>query len=83
MVRLMLVLSPAMCVMAAVALSTLLTTFLKDVKHRPRKAGGTPTRLYSSAAVLLGLVFLLGCYVIHCTWVSVTSPTWSGKWNTA
>jgi len=62
MVRLMLVLAPAMCVMSAVAVSRLFKTYFRDVQRKNDKSQG--------ALILVGVIFLLFFYVIHCTWVT-------------
>ena len=82
MVRLMLTLTPVVCVCAGIAVSTLLDNYLDQStavvedeasdksKKSPSAAG---TRIWTSDAkysVILPVFFVLGQFVWHCTWVT-------------
>jgi dolichyl-diphosphooligosaccharide--protein glycosyltransferase len=70
MVRLMLVLAPAACVLAAIGVSQTLKTYMKAIKKKQRrkKQDGVPIEV--SIVMIMGITFLLLFYVIHCTWVT-------------
>lgn len=85
MVRLMLTLTPIVCVSAAVALSKLFDVYLNVVdiftestsepeKSTKNKNKGFPfLALLSKAIVLLSFTFYLFYFVLHCTWVTSTA----------
>ena len=78
MVRLMLVLAPVMCIVSAIGVSSLLTSFSKNSEPDESKTKGKVKSqewtLFSkqdtskSAFLLLGLMLLT--YSYHCTWVT-------------
>lgn len=78
MVRLMLVLAPAACVLGAIGISQTLKTFVGVIKQRakeskkPQRKGaessGIPTEV--AAVMIIGIAFLLVFYTIHCIWVT-------------
>lgn len=88
MVRLMLTLTPIVCVAAAIALSTLFDVYLNVVDLFTEKVDETETSstnkkvksekfpflaLLSKAIVLLSFAFYLFYFVLHCTWVTSTA----------
>ncbi|KAG8251682.1 Dolichyl-diphosphooligosaccharide--protein glycosyltransferase subunit stt3a [Homalodisca vitripennis] len=77
MVRLMLVLAPVMCILSGVAVSSMLTTYMKQVdpsKSVDKKAKKMESNFVMKseiATVFVGLMtFLLISYTFHCTWVT-------------
>ncbi|ODV77283.1 glycosyltransferase family 66 protein [Suhomyces tanzawaensis NRRL Y-17324] len=80
MVRLMLTLTPIICVSAAIALSKLLDVYLNIVdifkqevsdKSKKIKSQTLPIfQLLSKLIVLLSFAFYLFYFVLHCTWVT-------------
>jgi len=75
MVRLMLVVAPIACVMAAIATSRSLRTYMKFVKPPPlriAKKGSLdfPVQKEIGYVLVLGVTVLLMLYVFHCTWVT-------------
>jgi len=84
MVRLMLTLTPIICVAAAIALSKLFDVYLNIVdivtesstaesseKKKSKKSKGLPIlALLSKLIVLLTFAFYLFYFVLHCTWVT-------------
>jgi dolichyl-diphosphooligosaccharide--protein glycosyltransferase len=77
MVRLMLVLAPAACLMAAVALSEVLNTYMgqltpsanaKSNKHALRDT--LPIQREVAIMMTVGITIMLFLYVKHCTWVT-------------
>eukprot|EP00455_Lapot_gusevi_P056748 TRINITY_DN950_c0_g1_i3.p1 TRINITY_DN950_c0_g1~~TRINITY_DN950_c0_g1_i3.p1 ORF type:complete len:330 (+),score=137.26 TRINITY_DN950_c0_g1_i3:90-1079(+) len=81
MVRLMLVLAPVACVLSAIACTEQLTAFITDKASeqsaKPTKSARKgpvveehPYRKHFAIAVVLGTAFMLGCFVIHCSWVT-------------
>ena len=80
MVRLMLVLAPVMCILSGIAVSGLLTSFMKnlDILNLRKKKKGDPSyplKNEVAAGTVLFLSLLLVSYTFHCTWVSL-SPTY-------
>merc|ERR1711976_905160 len=76
MVRLMLVLAPVMCILSGIAVSSILTTFMRnlDISRKDKKTRKTDTNYpikneVATAVVLMMSVFLL-TYTFHCTWVT-------------
>lgn len=77
MVRLMLVLAPVMCILSGIAVSAMLTTYMKQVdpnKNVDKKAKKLESNFVMKseiATVFIGLMtFLLITYTFHCTWVT-------------
>lgn len=77
MVRLMLVLAPVMCILSGIAVSAMLTTYMKQVdpsKNIDKKAKKLESNFVMKseiATVFIGLMtFLLITYTFHCTWVT-------------
>jgi len=76
MVRLMLVLAPVMCILSGIAVSGILTTFMKNLdlmNSRKRKKADTsyPLKNEVSLFVIIMMTFFLITYTFHCTWVGV------------
>ncbi|EFA77669.1 oligosaccharyl transferase [Heterostelium album PN500] len=72
MVRLMLVLAPVACVLAAVAISSTLQTYTRKLKE-PTPTGNANANDNSkeSSYVMIGVItVLLVLYAFHCTWVT-------------
>merc|ERR1711976_250551 len=76
MVRLMLVLAPVMCILSGIAVSSILTTFMrnldvsrKDKKSRKADANYPVKNEVATGVVLMMSIFLL-TYTFHCTWVT-------------
>jgi dolichyl-diphosphooligosaccharide---protein glycosyltransferase len=81
MVRLMLVLAPVMCILSGIAVSHLLSKYIKNVdtsatknfdakkaKKYEQQSGGVPSEI---AIGFVGVMtFLLITYTFHCTWVT-------------
>lgn len=79
MVRLMLVLAPIMCILSGIAVSHLLTKFIKNaepkhaVEHhkKSRKLENTYVLKNEIATAFVGVIcVLLISYTFHCTWVT-------------
>ncbi|XP_058950571.1 dolichyl-diphosphooligosaccharide--protein glycosyltransferase subunit STT3A [Pocillopora verrucosa] len=77
MVRLMLVLAPVACILSGISVSTILTTYMKnlDVSRRDRKTAKKTDPTYpiknEVATAMVGLMsLLLITYTFHCTWVT-------------
>lgn len=78
MVRLMLVLAPVMCILSGIAVSHLLTKFMKNVdgknvnEHRRNKKleSNLVLRNEISATFVTIVCALLVSYTFHCTWVT-------------
>jgi len=76
MVRLMLVLAPVMCILSGIAVSSTLTSYMKnlDVSHKekkPKKADSTyPLKNEVATGVILLVTLFLITYTFHCTWVT-------------
>jgi len=78
MVRLMLVLAPVACILSGISVSTILTTYMKNLDVPGRRTTKTTKKSDPSypiknevASVMVGLmtVFLV-TYTFHCTWVT-------------
>lgn len=77
MVRLMLVLAPVMCILSGIAVSSMLSTYMRQVDPE-RSAEKKKSKLESNfvmkseiATVFVALMtFLLMTYTFHCTWVT-------------
>jgi len=85
MVRLMLVLAPVMCILAGIAVSTTLHTYMKNIefssskegakdakstKRPSKKAGDYPLKSEVATAVVLMITGFLITYTFHCNWVT-------------
>ncbi|KAI3382969.1 hypothetical protein SNEBB_003131 [Seison nebaliae] len=74
MVRLMLVLSPVMCLLGALGISYVLKIFMKNIHQEREKPQCGPSsyayRLEFSWAVVLCITFYFFNYVNHCSWVT-------------
>jgi dolichyl-diphosphooligosaccharide--protein glycosyltransferase len=75
MVRLMLVLAPISCVLAAIGTSHALRTYMKFVKPRPSKVDKKSFVEFNSQKeigylLVTGVAILLVFFVHHCTWVT-------------
>ncbi|XP_044741435.1 dolichyl-diphosphooligosaccharide--protein glycosyltransferase subunit STT3A [Chrysoperla carnea] len=79
MVRLMLVLAPVMCILSGIAVSSLLQTYMREVRevqHKPtekrnKRVENNYVMKNEVATVFVGLMcFLLVTYTFHCTWVT-------------
>nr|CAD7413845.1 unnamed protein product [Timema poppensis] len=77
MVRLMLVLAPVMCILSGIAVSAMLSTYMKQVD--PPKTVDKKAKKFESnyvmkseiATLFVGVMcFLLVSYTFHCTWVT-------------
>ncbi len=74
MVRLMLVLAPVMCILSGIAVSGLLSSFMKnlDIVSRKKKKGDPsyPLKNEVAGSIIIAITLLLISYTFHCTWVS-------------
>ncbi|XP_026683685.1 dolichyl-diphosphooligosaccharide--protein glycosyltransferase subunit STT3A [Diaphorina citri] len=85
MVRLMLVLAPVMCILSGIAVSTLLSTYMRELHVTSAVANGKPEyhkkqhkrvennfvfRSEIATFFVVIMTFMLGMYTIHCTWVT-------------
>lgn len=79
MVRLMLVLAPVMCILSGIAVSHLLSKFMKNIETKPPAEHHKKAKKLESNYVLkneistafVGVIFLLLIsYTFHCTWVT-------------
>ncbi|CAG9863207.1 unnamed protein product [Phyllotreta striolata] len=78
MVRLMLVLSPIMCILSGITVSHLLMKFMKDIdttkqqEHKKYKKSDANASFQSevSTAFVAVVTILLISYTFHCTWVT-------------
>lgn len=78
MVRLMLVLAPIMCILAGIAVSHLLTKFIKEAETKPpenlKKRGKVDGMTYfkqqMSTIFITTLCTMMITYTFHCTWVT-------------
>ena len=75
MVRLMLVLAPVMCILSGIAVSHILSIFMRnldifDTKARKKKSDNYPVKNEVAGFVILMMTFFLVAYTFHCTWVS-------------
>lgn len=77
MVRLMLVLAPVMCILSGIAVSAMLTIYMRQVD--PSKTADKKSKKFDShftmkseiATAFVGMItFLLISYTFHCTWVT-------------
>lgn len=72
MVRLMLVLAPIACVMAAIGISSTLETYMRFIKPRrgKKKEQLYPIQQEISLLLIGGVSLLLVFYTFHCSWVT-------------
>lgn len=73
MVRLMLVLAPIACVVAAIAVSTTLKTYMRFLKKSRSSRLSRPDyegQEQISYVVVTGVTLMLMFYILHCTWVT-------------
>lgn len=77
MVRLMLVLAPVACILSGISVSTVLTTYMKnlDISRRERKTSKKTDPTYPiknevATAMVALMSLLLITYTFHCTWVT-------------
>ncbi|XP_033640123.1 dolichyl-diphosphooligosaccharide--protein glycosyltransferase subunit STT3A [Asterias rubens] len=77
MVRLMLVLAPVMCILSGIGISSILTTYVKnldinksDKKSKKAEASNYPIKNEVATAVVLMMTMFLITYTFHCTWVT-------------
>uniref|UniRef100_A0A0N5AKN6 Dolichyl-diphosphooligosaccharide--protein glycosyltransferase subunit STT3A n=1 Tax=Syphacia muris TaxID=451379 RepID=A0A0N5AKN6_9BILA len=79
MVRLMLVLAPVMCILAGIAISSILSTYMKNLdsvgahrlKHdKKEREKNYPYKNEVATAVVSLVTIALFLYVFHCTWVT-------------
>ncbi|CAI8005578.1 Dolichyl-diphosphooligosaccharide--protein glycosyltransferase subunit STT3A [Geodia barretti] len=78
MVRLMLVLAPVMCILSGIAVSSILSTYMRNLdlfdEARTKKAKKVdpsyPVKSEIAGAIVLLMTFLLVTYTFHCTWVT-------------
>ncbi|XKL60525.1 hypothetical protein PGB90_007582 [Kerria lacca] len=78
MVRLMLVLAPVMCILSGVAVSSLLSNYMKDIdskkmtEKKSKKSAENESELRSQVATFFvtGMSAMLILYVYHCVWVT-------------
>ncbi|XP_013784909.1 dolichyl-diphosphooligosaccharide--protein glycosyltransferase subunit STT3A-like isoform X2 [Limulus polyphemus] len=76
MVRLMLVLAPVMCILAGIGVSSMMTTYAKqlDVSQQDRKTKRFESNFFMKSEVawtfLTVMMALLVTYTFHCTWVT-------------
>lgn len=80
MVRLMLVLAPAMCILGGIGVSGILRTYMRTLEAEPAKASSSgkkkkegddnAMRSTVSAIVIGGMTLFLVLFAWHCTWVT-------------
>ena len=78
MVRLMLVLAPVMCILSGIAVSSILSTYMRNLdlfdEARTKKAKKVdpsyPVKSEIAGFIVLLMTFLLVTYTFHCTWVT-------------
>jgi len=73
MVRLMLVLSPVMCVLSAIGVSSVLDTWMKYLKPKRVKSKGDisfPVQKEIAYVMVAGIAVMFIFYTFHCTWVT-------------
>ena len=73
MVRLMLVLAPVMCILSGIGISSLLSSFMKNLDvfnpRKKKKGDSYPLKNEVAGFVIVMLTFFLITYTFHCTWV--------------
>eukprot|EP01137_Pigoraptor_chileana_P016397 Opistho-2@5843 len=77
MVRLMLVLAPVACILGAIALSSTLQTYMRNLstsaasrREGKKQSSNYPVKNEISLIVIGGITLMLITYVYHCTWVT-------------
>ena len=77
MVRLMLVLAPAACMLGAIGISQTLKTFMRIIKTKEREERSKTKKTTEKTipgeiawVMIAGITLLLFFYVLHCTWVT-------------
>ena len=78
MVRLMLVLAPVMCILSGIAVSSILSTYMKNLdlfeatkSKKAKKADPSyPVKSEIAGFIILMMTFFLVTYTFHCTWVT-------------
>lgn len=76
MVRLMLVLAPVMCILSGIAVSGLLSSFMKNLdilspRTKKKKMDITyPLKNEVAGFMVILITIFLIAYTFHCTWVS-------------
>uniref|UniRef100_A0A061QLL8 Dolichyl-diphosphooligosaccharide--protein glycosyltransferase subunit STT3A n=1 Tax=Cupiennius salei TaxID=6928 RepID=A0A061QLL8_CUPSA len=76
MVRLMLVLAPVMCILSGIGVSSLLTTYCKqlDSTQHDKKAKRFDSNYFKKNEIAYAFIFVMSffltAYMIHCTWVT-------------
>jgi len=78
MVRLMLVLAPVMCILSGIGVSSILSTYIRNLDiNKPEKkskkaeaASSYPIKNEVATAVVLLMTVFLITYTFHCTWVT-------------
>ncbi|XP_046362449.1 dolichyl-diphosphooligosaccharide--protein glycosyltransferase subunit STT3A [Haliotis cracherodii] len=76
MVRLMLVLAPVMCVLSGIGVSSILSTYMKNLDvarkdKKPKRADGSyPLKNEIASGVVMIMTAFLIMYTFHCTWVT-------------
>lgn len=78
MVRLMLVLAPVMCILSGIAVSSILSTYMKNLdlfetaktKKAKRQDPSYPVKSEIAGFIVLMMTVLLMTYTFHCTWVT-------------
>ena len=76
MVRLMLVLAPVMCILSGIAVSGLLSSFMKNLdilgpRTKKKKMDMTyPLKNEVAGFMVVLITIFLIAYTFHCTWVS-------------
>ncbi|EEB10882.1 Dolichyl-diphosphooligosaccharide--protein glycosyltransferase subunit STT3A, putative [Pediculus humanus corporis] len=77
MVRLMLVLAPVMCILSGIAVSSMLTIYMKQIdpskatEKKSKKMENNFVMKSQVATAFVGIMsFLLISYTLHCTWVT-------------
>ncbi|XP_038052568.1 dolichyl-diphosphooligosaccharide--protein glycosyltransferase subunit STT3A [Patiria miniata] len=78
MVRLMLVLAPVMCILSGIGVSSVLTTYVRNLDiNKPEKkskkaesSSNYPIKNEVASAVVVLMTLFLITYTFHCTWVT-------------
>ncbi|CAL1277929.1 unnamed protein product [Larinioides sclopetarius] len=76
MVRLMLVLAPVMCILSGIGVSSILTTYCKQLETVPqeKKAKRYGSNYFKKNEIAWSFIFcmsfFLTAYMLHCTWVT-------------
>lgn len=76
MVRLMLVLAPVMCILSGIGVSSILTTYCKQLEITPqdKKVKRYGSNYFKKTEVAWSFIFIMSffltAYMFHCTWVT-------------